>query len=190
MPDNEIPEDLFAGDASLDFTGMYLNASNQTPVESRIKGKTSVRELVSQTQSEGIVAYPPVTGTRVAFSSSIEAMMAYHNPPDGGGLGTIVTVRTASGDVNHHAGKVFVRWDGGRMMPIYATHLRAASGRQRTADAVSRRVASLGDLGDFLKMSKDTLIHKATRDLWAFKKVGEDYVVERLFDESGDPLKE
>jgi hypothetical protein len=84
---------------------------------------------------------------------------------------------------------VFVRWDGGRMMQVYATHLNPASGRQRVADAVARRVAGLGDLGDFLKVAKDTLVHKATKDLWSLKKVGEDYVIERLFDETGDPLK-
>ena len=56
-------------------------------------------------------------------------------------------------------------------------------------DVVVRRVASLGDLTDFLKVAKDTLVHRATKDLWSFKKVGEDFVIERLFDETGDPLK-
>lgn len=188
MNPNDIPDDLYAGDPSLDFSGMYLSAasSDGTAPETRIKGRTSVREVVARTAA---VAYPPVTGTRVSFSTELEAVLSYPNPPDGGTTGTVVTVRTASGDVNHHAGMVFVRWDDGRMMQVYATHLNPSSGRQRVADAVARRVAGLGDLGDFLKLAKDTLVHKATKDLWSLKKVGEEYVIERLFDETGDPLK-
>ena len=33
------------------------------------------------------------------------------------------------------------------------------------------------------------LIHKSTQDLWSFHKEGEDYVLERLFSDSGEPLK-
>lgn len=186
MNPHDIPDDLFAGDESLDFSGMYLTASSADGVERLISGRTSVREVVVRTAS---VEYPPVTGTRVSFSTDLEAVLSYSNPPDGGSTGTVVTVRTASGDVNHHAGMVFVRWDDGRMMQVYATHLRPSSGRQRVADAVVRRVAGLGDLTDFLKVAKDTLVHKATKDLWSLKKVGEDFVIERLFDETGDPLK-
>ena len=35
----------------------------------------------------------------------------------------------------------------------------------------------------------EELVHKATKDLWSFKKDGDNYVIERLFDESGNPLK-
>jgi hypothetical protein len=188
MYDPDIPDDLYAGDASLDFSGMYLSAASSDGVapEARIKGRTSVRETVVRTAS---VPYPPVTGTRVSFSTELEALLSYPNPPEGGSTGTVVTVRTASGDVNHHNGMVFVRWDDGRMMRVYATHLNPSSGRQRVADAVVRRASGLGDLGEFLKIAKDTLVHKATKDLWSIKKVGEEYVIERLFDETGDPLK-
>ena len=186
MHDHDIPDDLFAGDESLDFAGMSLSASSSDGVVQRIAGRTSVREVVTRTAS---FEYPPVTGSRVSFSTDLEAVLSYPNPPAGGNVGTVVTVRTASGDVNHHDGMVFVRWDDGRMMQVYATHLRPSSGRQRVADVVVRRVASLGDLTDFLKVAKDTLVHRATKDLWSFKKVGEDFVIERLFDETGDPLK-
>jgi hypothetical protein len=50
----------------------------------------------------------------------------------------------------------------------------------------------LGDLTQFFSSSRtasDTLIHKATKDLWSLKKDGSDYVIERLFDDSGSPLK-
>lgn len=183
--DPDFPSDVFAGDASLDYTSLYLEGGPSAPPEKRIAARTSVRALVTR---ETVVQYPPMTGTRVAFSTDLEAVLSYANPPAGGSTGTIVTVRTASGDVNHHSGMVFVKWDTGRMMRVYASHLRP-SGHHRIADAVVRRASELGDLGDFLKLSKDTLVHKATKDLWSLRKVGEDFVVERLFDETGDPLK-
>jgi hypothetical protein len=53
------------------------------------------------------------------------------------------------------------------------------------------KVASLGDLSQFFRMSNDTLVHKAERDLW---RIGEDkagnVVIERLFDPtSNQPIK-
>jgi hypothetical protein len=52
------------------------------------------------------------------------------------------------------------------------------------------RVASLGDLTSFFtKVGGDTLIHKSTRDLWALKQDAGGYLIERLFDDQGEPLK-
>jgi hypothetical protein len=59
--------------------------------------------------------------------------------------------------------------------------------RMKTQGAL--RVASLGDLTEFLKLADDTLIHRSTRDLWSFRRDGGDFVIERLFDEVGEPLK-
>ncbi len=53
----------------------------------------------------------------------------------------------------------------------------------------SFRVASLGDLTDFLKVSEGTLIHKSTNDLWSFAADGEGFTLTRLFDDGGEPLK-
>lgn len=55
-----------------------------------------------------------------------------------------------------------------------------------------RTAASLGDISHLFgrrTASDDTLIHKATKDLWAVQKQGDDYLIERLFDFSGTPLK-
>ena len=45
------------------------------------------------------------------------------------------------------------------------------------------KVASLGDLSEFFRISSDTLVHKAEKDLW---RIGEDekgqVIIERLFD--------
>ena len=51
------------------------------------------------------------------------------------------------------------------------------------------RVSSLGDLSDFLRVSSDTLIHKSTKDIWSFKKEGEEYIIERMLGEDDSPLK-
>jgi len=182
---DEIPDDLFAGDPDVDYAGLYLAPPEIDPPERRIAARTSVRDTVVRSP---MVPYPPTTGMRVAFSTELEAVLSYPDPPVGGVTGTVVTVRTASGDVNHYSGMTFVRWDDGRLMRVYATHLRPA-GRSRVSDAVTRRVAGIGDLGDFLKLSHDTLVHKATKDLWALRKQGDDFVIERLFEESGSPLK-
>lgn len=52
------------------------------------------------------------------------------------------------------------------------------------------RVASIGDLSGFTRLSADTLIHKADRDLWAIRRQSDGSMfVERQFDDNGSPLK-
>lgn len=52
------------------------------------------------------------------------------------------------------------------------------------------RVSSLGDLTQFLKTADGKLVHKSTKDLWSFSKDADgSLVVERMFDDSGKPLK-
>jgi hypothetical protein len=66
---------------------------------------------------------------------------------------------------------------------------------QREASLVSvpkgrRKVASLGDLRPFVRLSSDTLIHKSDRDLWTLQKEADgNYFIQRLFDDNGEPLK-
>jgi hypothetical protein len=59
-----------------------------------------------------------------------------------------------------------------------------------TASSKRRKVASVGDLSNFLRLSAETLVHKSERELWALKK-GDNgsYFIERLFDDNGEPLK-
>lgn len=52
-----------------------------------------------------------------------------------------------------------------------------------------RRVASCADLKGFTRLSAETLIHKSDRDLWTIKADGDKFFIERLFDDSGNPLK-
>ena len=51
------------------------------------------------------------------------------------------------------------------------------------------RVASLGDLTDFLKVAEGQLIHRSTQDLWSVTADGEGFTITRLFDDNGNPLK-
>ena len=52
------------------------------------------------------------------------------------------------------------------------------------------RVASLGDLTDFLKVASGALVHKSTKDLWSYSKDADgNFLVSRLFDGEGEPLK-
>ncbi len=60
----------------------------------------------------------------------------------------------------------------------------------RSKMAFPIRVASLGDLTQFLKRADGKLIHKSTNDLWSYSKDADgNFLVERLFDDEGEPLK-
>jgi hypothetical protein len=53
-----------------------------------------------------------------------------------------------------------------------------------------KKLGSLQDLQGFVRLSNETLIHKADRDLWTIKKDGNgSFFIERMFDDTGNPLK-
>jgi hypothetical protein len=182
-------------------------------VDQRLAGKAhgesfeSVRTLTDRHREANALPLPVPAGTRVSFTGSLGAYMSSDNLPPKGVEGEVVNVRSANGDVTSHNGKVFVKWDDGDFRPIHAEYLRKAkqtaprkasvrhgdptSVTGRIAKNVTRiRVASLGDLTSFLKVAEGTLVHKSTNDLWSFTKDADGgLVVERLFDDSGEPLK-
>lgn len=141
------------------------------------------------------MALPALAGTRVAIGHNLGMVLQYNNLPAKGVLGTVVTVRTAVGDTTTHNGHVFVKWDDGGFFPVVAQHLQIASmpPRKSASQATEyRRVAcDLGDLSDFLRVAGKApdLVHKATKDLWSFRNEGGQFVLERLFDDTGEPLK-
>ena len=63
--------------------------------------------------------------------------------------------------------------------------------REAKAKTASRRikVGSLQQLDGFVRVASDTLINKATNDLWALRKEGDQFFIERLFQDDGQPLK-
>lgn len=133
------------------------------------------------------------SGTRVAFIASMESVMTYSDSPTPKSgaqhaYGTVIRVRTSSGDITESNHFVFVRWDDGEMRQIHRDHLRLAKHKSKQASSYRQRVSSLGDLSGFLRDSSD-LVHTATKDIWSLKQDGDGYVIERLFDDSGEPLK-
>lgn len=127
-----------------------------------------------------------VAGERVAFRGTLSSLLSYPNPPSDKEEGTVVTVRSASGDTTVSGDFVFVKWDSGSFLPVHRAHLKSSGATRST---FRKRFSSVGDLSDFMKTSGNDLVHKATKDLWAMRKEGDEFVIERLFDETGSPLK-
>lgn len=154
--------------------------------DAHLSGNSSVQDYAKgRTAALG----PVPSGLRVAFTGTLSSLLTYPNPPERGETGTVVMVRTAMGDATEQDGMVFVKLDGGRLAALHRSHLRRLPVTSRTANAYRMKVTAMGDLTDFMKSASDELIHKATKDLWKLSKQGDDYVIERLFDETGKPLK-
>lgn len=167
-----------------------LTASGLDSVDGFLGGRSieadfaSVQALTDRGREANALSLPVAEGTKVSFIGNLGSVLAYADPPRPKATGTVVTVKSAGGPVTANDGLVFVKWDDGRFRPTHAAHLRLAPESNRQL-----RVASLGDLTEFMKFSTDTLVHKATKDLWSFKRDGETFLLERLFDDTGDPLK-
>lgn len=147
----------------------------------------SIRNLADEVRKASGLSLPVAAGTRVAFRGNLGALLSYDSPPEAGAEGEVVMVRSASGDITAAEGLVFVKWDSGAFLPVHREHLRAANPIPQPS--FSKRVASIGDLSDFMKAAGDDLIHKATKDLWSMRKEGDGFVIERLFKDTGAPLK-
>jgi len=317
----------------------HTNTVLPSAMDTHLSGKSleesfgSVRGLTDKMREANALSLPVEAGVKVVFAGGMGAYLTYDDIPADGITGEVVTVKSATGEITHHEGKVFVKWDDGKFRPTHAEHLRLAGtdktkGEGRTADlkadfekiktlaerkpdskflksllkqmadkgfaptdkqmavvkkiedeakematmqkelksldkkaAVPRgatqtaimayldarsrpvaltsmvrdssfhgvhfgkvmkaaevlakkgliryfsdpnemkgymlqrtasqyRVASLGDLTDFLKSADGKLIHKSTNDLWSYNKDADgNFLVSRLFDDEGEPLK-
>lgn len=150
----------------------------------------SVRELTESIKNSKSIKLPIESGARVSFSGTLGSILTYDNPPMPDTVGTVVTVRTAFGDSTTHEGQVFVKWDSGEFGSFDPIHLYPSNSKQ--ASNVKIRVSNLGDLSSLFASSKKEgeLVHKATQDIWSFKKTEDGgFSIERLFDDSGEPLK-
>ena len=152
-----------------------------------------LRALTDKGRAANALLIPAEVGTRVAFVTNIGSVLSYPNPPDPDAEGTIVMVRTAEGDQTSMGGMAFVKFDGGRFMAIHPEHLRRAASNTKRASHFAMRVSTLGDLGGFLRWGTEDdneLVHKATKDLWSFESTSAgDFVISRLFDDTGSPIK-
>ena len=154
-----------------------------------------LRKLTEKDRKRNALELPVEAGARVSFTANIGSLLTYPDPPDDGLEGTVVTVRTAQGDTTFQDERVFVTWDDGQFRAIFAEHLRRAKGNRKQARNVRLVLSDLGDLSNFFvpvggsgKKAED-LVHKATKDLWSFRQEGDQYVIERLFQENGEPLQ-
>lgn len=166
-------------------------ASYLSGMDAHLEGKktTSMRELTDNHRSKRALELPVAAGTRVAFIGYLGSYMCYEDSPTNGMKGEVVSAKSANGAVTHHDGRVFVKFEDGKLRSIYAEHLQLSSVKEEKRVA-SFRVASIGDLTNFLKVAEGKLVHKSTKDLWSFNKDADGNItVERLFDDNGEPLK-
>lgn len=205
LPDKEASLPVGGGE---DYANRYLTAGYDPAdaVEQRMQGRelgkgqfSSVQGLTDRGRQAHSLDLPVEAGTKVQLMANSGAVLAYDDlPPALDEVGTVVSVKSATlGTITAHEGRVFVEWSDGKVRPIFAEHLRVAKGSPRYSHALPNRfrIASLGDLSSFFDGTQASssksgeLVHRATKDLWAFKQVGGEYIIERLFDDTGDPLK-
>lgn len=188
MANDEFWNSLLLGQQSKTASSLDTHLAER---EERVKS-SGLRALTDKGRADNALPVPAPVGQRVAFVTNIGSVLSYQDPPRGGSEGTVVMVRTAEGDQTTFQGYVFVKFDDGRFMQMHPEHLRTASSNNKRASAFVRRVASLGDLSGFLSTgSADSseLVHKATKDLWSFEQTDGGFVISRLFDDTGSPLK-
>ena len=284
----------------------HTNTVLSGAMDSHLSGKSleesfgSVRDLTDKMRAANALSLPVEAGTKVVFAGGMGAYLTYDDIPADGIEGEVVTVKSATGEITHHDGKVFVKWADGKFRPIHAEHLRLAGQGRRASEIKAEfdkvkalaekrpdskflkdllkqmadkgftptdkqmkvvkeiedeikqqaemqkelagldkkkarfdpsdigkekgphvqddeddelmgsftqdehhetkrkhkrkasviRVASLGDLTQFLKRADGKLVHKSTNDLWSYSKDADgNFLVERLFDDNGEPLQ-
>jgi|APSaa5957512535_1039671.scaffolds.fasta_scaffold11213_2 hypothetical protein len=100
----------------------------------------SVRTLTDKMRAANALALPVEAGTKVVFAGGMGAYLTYEDIPADGITGEVVTVKSATGEITHHEGKVFVKWDDGKFRPIHAEHLRLGGhGKQASGYTVKVR---------------------------------------------------
>ena len=167
-------------------------------IDAHLQGKAleskafrSMRDLTDQGRDENALPLPAEAGTRVSFVVNIGSVLTYDKIPESDG--TVVMVRTAEGDTTFQGDMVFVKFDDGLFIPVHRHHLRVATTTKKQASAFVLRLTGpgLGDLTDLFASSERTsdLVRKSTKDLWSFEDQGGEFVISRLFDADGEPLK-
>jgi len=112
-------------------------------MDSHLSGKSidesfgSVRTLTDVHRQANALSLPVEAGTKVVFAGGLGAHMSYDDVPADGITGEVVTVKSATGSITHHDGKVFVKWADGKFRPIHAEHLRLAGhGKQASGNTL------------------------------------------------------
>lgn len=180
----------YGGDMSnfesyLESGGFYKGASSD-PISEHLGG--TVHRLTEHYRKNNPLKSSLKSGSRVMMSQNTGTLLTYDFLPEPTTQGTVVKVRTSEGDTISHEGRFFIKWDSGELTAVLPEHLEMS--RQKLSSAVRMNVRTAFDLQDFMKSSSDNeLVHKASRDLWKMSKDGDQIIIERLFDEDGEPLK-
>lgn len=191
---SEGSKDLFS-DITTSFGPMgdtsYMDAALSNESVTSKLAVQDIQEMLPGAETLTFKSWPPKSGTRVAFKGDLQSLIAYPNPPSKGEQGTVVKVRLSTGDQTTKDKLAFIQWDNGTFMPAYKDHLVRPSKARKTASFVRIATHSLGDLTSFFAQvgSGSDLVHKSSRDLWALEKEGDQYVLSRLFDGDGNPIK-
>lgn len=169
--------------------GFYKGASEGDAISSFLNGEGGdVHRLTNHFKKNNPLVKQLKSGSRVGMSQNTGTLLTYDFLPRHDEHGTIVKVRTSEGDTISHEGRFFVKWDSGELTAVLPEHLELR--HQKLASSVRINVRTAFDLNDFMKSSSDNeLVHKASRDLWKMSLEGDQVIIERLFDEEGDPLK-
>ena len=188
--ETEWEKSMFVKEGS-DVLGLVLNGQSKMSKALGSSSFTAMQALTEMGKKVKGLQVPQIAGTRVRFVASLGAVLTYDNVPDPEIAGTVITVKTADGPLTDLDGRVFVAWDDGEFRTIQAEHLRLAGPSRKHASTVRMFVSNLGDISGLFKNASngEELIHKATKDLWSFKQNGDGYVISRLFDDTGKPLK-
>jgi hypothetical protein len=195
---NTLMQSAFGKTASTEDTAGSIDHFLDSAVDQTLTGNnledsrtSSLQSLTQRERERNALGLPVDAGVRVRFAGALGAVMSYDNPPHPGTEGTVVMVRSAFGDITNHDSRVFVKWDTGEFCPMDTTHLRRVAGAKQ-AQSIQLRVSNLGDISELFSTAgskEGDLIHKATEDLWSVSKEGDQFVISRLFDDSGQPLK-
>lgn len=183
-------DDMFV-QASGSVLDLVLNGESRMAKALGGSAYSSMQALTDQGRAASALNLPQEAGTRVRFVANLGSVLSYQTIPDPEVTGTIVTVKTANGALTDLDGRVFVAWDDGQFIPVQAEHLRLAGPSRKHAQTVRLMVADLGDISSLFRTAgrDDELIHKSTKDLWAVSKKGDQFVINRLFNDEGKPLK-
>jgi hypothetical protein len=178
-------------------SGVYLNRDTGiidgflNPADAAIGGPkyVSVRKLMADYKNAKSFFDMP-SGTRVGLQGEpTDHLLTYGDRmPPADASGTIVTVKTANGNTTSHDGRLFVKWDTGEFGSYLPEHINL---KEEEPSTLYRKAFGSLDLSEFMKSGSDNeLVHKASKDLWAFEMVGGQPFIRRLFDETdGKPLK-
>jgi hypothetical protein len=129
-------DDFWTRLASAPFSDEAITSAIDTHLSGKAHGEAfeGVRALTDKMRAAGALSLPVEAGTKVLFAGNLGAYLSYDEIPTEGSVGEVVTVKSANGDITHHDGKVFVKWDDGKFLGIHAEHLRLAGTSKKASD--------------------------------------------------------